>query len=167
METPGCTERLRLVPFTADFVRSALMDRTKLAADVGARIPDTWPNAELADVLPYFLEALDAEPVLADWIALAIERTEGVLVGSAGFIGLPGDEGTVEIGFAIEPAYQRRGYGRELVAAMIARAFRDSSVRGVNARCLPDNKASVRLLQSQGFTLAGTDEGLLCWWLAK
>lgn len=160
------TPRLRLLPFGAHYARCALEDRALLASMLGATVPENWPNPDLAEALPYFIDSLTAIPALSTWIALAVEKTGNVLIGSGGFLGLPEEDGTVELGFGLVPAYQGKGYATEIAQEMLRRAFREPTVRGVRGRCLPDNQPSMRLLQRLGFTADGIDEdGNRLWWL--
>jgi len=152
------TERLDLLPFTAECARLAVTDRAGLAALIGARVPDDWPNPDLAGALPYFIDMLTTMPALSTWIALAVERRRGVLIGSGGFIALPDETGTVELGFGLVPAFFAQGYASEIARAMLTRAFADPTVKTVIGRCRPDNDASRRLLIRLGFDQGDTDE---------
>lgn len=163
---PRLTARLALVPFTAQLARLALDDRPGLASALDAGVPAEWPNPELGEALPFFVEALTEAPELADWIALAVDREARVLVGSGGFVSLPDETGAVELGFGVIPAFRRRGYASEMSAGMIARAFEDARVAGVRARCEPDNRPSIGVLTRLGFTRQGEADGHLLWWLA-
>jgi len=152
------TARLRLLPFTAERARAAGSSRASLAADIGASVPDDWPNPDLADALPLFVEMLETMPALSTWIVLAVERTEGVLIGSGGFIGLPDENGAVELGFGLVPARQGKGYASEIAREMLSRAFKEPTVERVVGRCAPDNLPSRRLLERLGFAPDGVDE---------
>ncbi len=55
-----------------------------------------------------------------------------------------------EIGYIINKHYQRKGYAREALQAVVAHAFR-SGVHRVFAECDPRNDASWRLLKRTGF----------------
>jgi predicted acetyltransferase len=51
----------------------------------------------------------------------------------------------VEIGYAVDPAYRRRGYARAALEALFQRAAREAQVRTVRVTISPDNVASYRL----------------------
>jgi RimJ/RimL family protein N-acetyltransferase len=76
-------------------------------------------------------------------------------VGKAGFHGAPDHQGMVEVGYAVDPAYRRRGYARAALAAMVTRAEADPHTRTLRASVSPDNAASLALLADHPFRQAG------------
>lgn len=98
------------------------------------------------------------------WYQYIVERREdGALVGDlgAGF-GIPGER-QVELGYRILPAHQRRGYGREAVAALIDHLIEDHSIHRFVAVAASLNSASCALLRSLGFRKEGHfRESFLC-----
>jgi ribosomal-protein-alanine N-acetyltransferase len=79
------------------------------------------------------------------------------LCGGGGFIGAPDAEGTVEIGYAIVPERQRRGYASETVEAWVAWAFAHPEVSRVIAHTLPGLAPSIGLLEKTGFAYVGPE----------
>ncbi len=76
-------------------------------------------------------------------------------VGKAGFHAAPDPDGLVEVGYAVDPAYRRRGYARAALEAMIDRARADPSVRTLRATVSPDNGASLGLIAQYPFVENG------------
>ncbi|ADG77563.1 GCN5-related N-acetyltransferase OS=Tsukamurella paurometabola (strain ATCC 8368 / DSM / CCUG 35730 / CIP 100753 / JCM 10117 / KCTC 9821 / NBRC 16120 /NCIMB 702349 / NCTC 13040) OX=521096 GN=Tpau_0930 PE=4 SV=1 [Tsukamurella paurometabola] len=98
-----------------------------------------------------------ADPASAEWITGAILDTDrDLVVGRAGYHGPPDGNGTVEIGYAVDPEYRRRGYARAALEFLLARAGSDPSVRTVRATVSPDNTASSSLIAQYGFVEIGT-----------
>lgn len=60
------------------------------------------------------------------------------------------DYSAKEVGYIINKRYQRKGYAREALRAVVDHAFRLGAHR-VYAECDPRNEASWRLLESAGF----------------
>lgn len=58
-----------------------------------------------------------------------------------------------EIRFALGPAFRRKGYGSEAVAAVVNLAFEDYKLHRVFARSAGENEASARLLRQLGMRL--------------
>jgi RimJ/RimL family protein N-acetyltransferase len=99
---------------------------------------------------------LSGDAGVAAWIAHAIVDTAlHLAVGRAGFHGRPDGNGLVEIAYAVDPAYQRRGYARAAVELLLDRAVGDPSVRTVRATIRPDNVASRNLVIQYGFLAVG------------
>ncbi len=98
------------------------------------------------------------------WYQYIVERREdGALVGDlgAGF-GIPGER-QVELGYRILRAHQRRGYGREAVAALIGHLIERHSIHRFVGVAASLNSASCALLRSLGFRKEGHfRESFLC-----
>lgn len=154
------TRRMRLVPATAPLVRAEIVDRELLAGLLSAVVPEGWPPETVVDALPFFLDALEAEPHHVGWYAwygLLREPGRTVLVGSGGFTGPPRD-GVVEVGYAVLQSYQGRGYATEMVSSLVGWALAQPGVARVTATTAPENGASIRVLEKVGFRPAGAGE---------
>ncbi|WP_318248057.1 GNAT family N-acetyltransferase [Novosphingobium huizhouense] len=75
-----------------------------------------------------------------------IVESEGRVIGKAGFYRFP------YIGYLFDPAVWGRGYAREAVGAVVARAFAHHRLSRILADVDPRNAASIRLLERLGFT---------------
>ena len=60
------------------------------------------------------------------------------------------DDNAREVGYIVNRRFQRKGYAREALQAVVDRAFRLGAHR-IYAECDPRNEASWRLLESAGF----------------
>jgi RimJ/RimL family protein N-acetyltransferase len=80
---------------------------------------------------------------------------DGTFIGNAGFKGPPDGEGSVEIAYRIEPAYQGRGFATEAAQGLVNFASRDSRVSVIRAHTLPTGRASIRVLEKCGFGFVG------------
>ena len=97
-----------------------------------------------------------ADPASADWVTGVIwDERRQLAVGRAGYHGPPGESGMVEIGYAVDPAYRRRGYARAALEALLRRAAHEPGVTTVRVTISPDNTASYSLASQYGFTEAG------------
>ncbi len=67
----------------------------------------------------------------------------------------PAEHLTGELGFILNPAYQRQGYGSEAAGALVQRALTDGGMHRVVAHCNPENAASWKLLEKIGFRREG------------
>ena len=97
-----------------------------------------------------WIAALASEPMPGQWWQRAIRlHDSGALIGDLG-LGLPADEqGSVEFGITLAPAYRGQGYAGEAVRAALGWAFVRGARRAV-ASVDPRNTACVALLCSLG-----------------
>ena len=101
---------------------------------------------------------VDADPAAAAWVTGVVwDPAIRTAVGRAGFHGPPDEHGMVEVGYAIDPAYRRRGYARAALAALLDRAAAEPSVTTVRASVRPDNVGSRALVDEAGFVPVGEE----------
>ena len=67
-----------------------------------------------------------------------------------------------EIGYKFDYAYHHQGFAREAVAKVISVAFTELHLHRVFARVMPENTASLRLLEALHFTNEGLERSCLC-----
>ena len=151
-----------MIPATAELLRLEDTQPLALATPLNAAIPGDWPPEEVRGVLGFFADQMDAG-VTGDgwvnyyWIAHTGDGAPPVLVGSGGFKSKP-QSGAVEIGYGTLKQFQRQGYATEAVSALTQWALSQPDVLRVVADALPENTASVRVLEKNGFTEAGPGE---------
>ncbi|TDD52659.1 N-acetyltransferase [Kribbella antibiotica] len=102
----------------------------------------------------YRLKQLESTPEDAAWIARVVIGEDAV-VGYAGFHGGPDEVGMVEVGYTVDPAYQRRGYATAILGALLERARGEDEVKVVRASISPDNVASLATVAKYGFVQVG------------
>jgi RimJ/RimL family protein N-acetyltransferase len=99
-----------------------------------------------------------ADASAAAWVTGVVwDPVAKAAVGRAGFHGPPDTAGRAEVGYAIDPAWQRRGYGHATLRALLARA-RAAGVRVVRASIRPDNAASLAVIARYPFVAVGEEE---------
>lgn len=90
------------------------------------------------------------------WLLRAVvTRSDPTKVGRIGFHGPPDAEGMVEIGYRIDSAFRRRGFGFECAGRLIEAAERLQAVSVVRASIAPDNEPSLRIAKRLGFRQIG------------
>lgn len=135
---------------------------------VAGAMPPSFLLDEATDALEVGKSALWHAPLL--FVDSAFE-SHGRIVGSGIFKSEP-SEGWVEIGYAIAPECQRRGYATDAVFALVRLAFEQPDVRAVYAETAVANDASRRVVRKVGFTHVGQrfseDDGLVdCWFVER
>ena len=157
------TQHLTLVSFTLEFI-DALQRRDHAERLIGATIPVDWPDEELAGLVSVYADWLRDDPTVVGygpWVVIA--RAESIVVGSAGFVGKPDADGTIELGFGTHSDYRNRGYASEAARALIDWGLAPPDVKRVIAKCDPDNHPSVRVLEKVGMQRVGDANGQLLW----
>ena len=83
-------------------------------------------------------------------------RSEGKVIGQVYFSQVePLYLRAWELGYILNPAYQRQGYASEAVAALVQHGFAAAGIHRITAYCNPDNMASWKLLEKTGFRREG------------
>ena len=151
------SQHVRIVHLTAPVFRS-LADGDLAAANAVSPVPlsAAFAGAEWRGVWQRRSRQVEEDQASAAWVTGVIwDERQQVAVGRAGYHGPPDPSGMVEIGYAVDPAYQRRGYARAALEALLRRAAREPQVRTVRVSISPDNVASHRLASQYGFTEVG------------
>ena len=154
---PRSPQRVRVVHLPAVVFR-ALADGDLAAANKVSPVPLTqyFVSPEWRGTWRMRSEQVDRDPASAAWVTGVIwDEQKQAAVGRAGYHGPPDGSGTVEIGYAVDPACRRRGYARAALEALLQRAAREPQVRVVRVTISPDNTASYALASQYGFTKAG------------
>jgi RimJ/RimL family protein N-acetyltransferase len=149
MDGDGTRPAVRLLAASPAHLTALRRDRQALADLLGSPVPDGWP--QFPEAIEFTLERLTAEPGERDWW-MHFFLFEGVLIGSGGYAGPPGD-GTVEIGYELAPAFRGRGLGRAAARALVEHAFWSPDVDAVVAHTLAGENPSGRVLAGLGFTV--------------
>lgn len=84
-----------------------------------------------------------------------IENGSGKFVGVAGFNWVNYQARWGEIFYYLASEEREKGYGTEVVALLVDYAFNHLNLHKVWAKVHADNRASIRVLEKNGFTLAG------------
>lgn len=111
-------------------------------------------NADCREVLkvyPGFYQRVGFNP---PWIGYFAEH-DHEFIGCGGFKGKPKD-GKVEIAYGTFKKYEGQGFGTEICRQLVLLAMNTDPDIMIIARTLPENNASVGILQRNGFEFTGT-----------
>ncbi len=151
------SRRVRIVQLTGPVFR-ALADGDLAAANSVSPVPLSpyFADPEWTGVWRRRSEQVERNPGDAAWVTGVIwDEDQQVAVGRAGYHAPPDASGMVEIGYAVDPQYRRRGYARAALEALLQRAAREPLVRTVRVTISPDNTASYQLASQYGFADVG------------
>jgi ribosomal-protein-alanine N-acetyltransferase len=147
------TEHLELIPHIPSHLLALNESAEKYELASGKRIaPGVRDFLQLASA--DFMASLQTADAADPWkFGFAIlHRADDIVIGLCGFAGPPGDNGTVEFGYSIAPAYQGKGYATEAAIALMDFATKDARVGTICAHTLSQPNASTRVLGKCGFT---------------
>jgi RimJ/RimL family protein N-acetyltransferase len=149
--------RVRLEPITPRQARAMLRGRPEPDLPWEAGFPLPSVRGALERIVTAEGTGHELQPFFAYVI---VRRSDGLAVGDAGFHGPPGEDGEVEIGYALVPAARGTGLAAEATGLLVEWARAQPGVRSVTARVEPSNGPSRRLLERLGFTRDGVRGGL-------
>ena len=164
------TERLKLIPCQLQHFEAILNDQQKLASLLRVKLADDWVGFDAAQeaMRPSYQHLKTHPEILGWWTYLFVHKPDQTLIGLGGFKGPANDEGVVELGYAIAPAYRRRGLASEATRGMIEYAFGHSGIKRVDAHTLPEKNASTGVLEKAGMKFIGAvndpDDGDVWHW---
>jgi [ribosomal protein S5]-alanine N-acetyltransferase len=153
---PINTERLCLVPATVKLYLLELHDREAFASSLKAIVPKEWPPDQITpEVVEEFIGKMKTgnRKIWSFYWLLRQKDSEPTLIGSGGFF--VHENGTLEIGYSILPEYQSKGYATEAVRSMLIWASSTLKKECVIAHTYPRLKASIRVLEKNGFLFKG------------
>jgi RimJ/RimL family protein N-acetyltransferase len=88
------------------------------------------------------------------WVQFSVEeRDGGRLVGDVGLSLAEGEDGVVQIGYTIAPAFQGHGYATEAVGALVAYVLEALGADVVRAYANSENVPSIRVAEKVGMHL--------------
>jgi RimJ/RimL family protein N-acetyltransferase len=152
------SDRLDLLPMSLELMEAlARGDLESAQRMVGYRIRADWPHV-MESVLrfrgPLARSHPEAQPLLL--LAMVLRADPEIVVGRLGFHGPVDDDGRLEIGYEVFPAYRRQGYAREAVIAIFRWAQGDPAVLRFRASVSPENVPSLNLVKGLGFVEVGS-----------
>ena len=148
------TERLKFRPFTADDLPWLIEMRSD--PDVSRYLGGTKlqnPDA-LAKRIRFYIDCYDK---FGFGSSVMIWKETGEQIGSAGLQPLE-DTGEVEVGYNMKKAFWGRGIGTEAALGWLDHGFSVAGLERIVAIAIPENKASIHIMEKLGMTYEKTEE---------
>ncbi|MBI1252426.1 MAG: GNAT family N-acetyltransferase [Alphaproteobacteria bacterium] len=152
------TARLRLHLATEAVLAAAGDSPRALSAHLDADFSPDWLSAGLP-----LLQRAGGWQARGPSRAVVVHRADRLVIGDIRCERQRGPDPNFEIGYAIVPAYRRRGYAVEAAGRIVDWLFTEEGAGLVLAGCHMRNRASVRTLRRLGFWLDGA-AGKAFWW---
>jgi len=159
------TDRTILFPIDIEIINAISTDTFNRFSEYN--INEEWLDNDLKEALPVFKKLLEENGNDGFNLWLIVEKENNLIIGSAGYIGKPDNEGNVEIGFGIIPSKRGKGFCNEAVKALLKWGLSHNDVNGIIARCDKYNIASRKTIIKLGFEYQSEKDDLLIWMLAK
>lgn len=156
-EAPVITGRLELHHIPADGLIALFEEKDDHLAIARRNFTNPYRNliastGPLAWRVPQVKENPDVNKWFVRFIVLAESRE---IIGSTSFHGAPDASGMIEIGLGIEDTFQGRGFAKEALTGMWLWACEFPEVKILRYTVSPDNLASIKVVESFGFTFMG------------
>jgi ribosomal-protein-alanine N-acetyltransferase len=148
---PLQTKRLLIYPCRLPLLTEIYLRHPHAADKLAATIPDEWPQKDLREQLPHFIQLLQHDPRSYPWFMwIIVSKEHQSVIGDVGFKGRPDKNGAIEIGYSLLHSYRRNGYMKEAAEALVKWAFRKPVVKQLIAECHKTNISSQRILEHLG-----------------
>jgi RimJ/RimL family protein N-acetyltransferase len=85
-----------------------------------------------------------------------VYKGNGCLVGVCGLVNWEAEHARAEIGFVLSREYWGHGFMPEAVRALFRFGFERMNLNRIEARCIAENAASVRVMEKAGMAYEGT-----------
>ncbi|TFV91029.1 N-acetyltransferase [Blastococcus sp. CT_GayMR20] len=154
------TPRVELVELDPATLRAlATADAVSAARTAPVPLSPWLVGAECRGLWRMRAAQVAADPAASTWVTRVVwDPDRRLAVGRAGFHGPPDDAGMVEVGYATDPSFQRQGYARAALRALLDRAAVEPAVTTVRASVSPGNVVSRDLVLAHGFVEVGQQE---------
>ena len=159
------TRRLILKTLDASYtneVLAFLSRNSEIFEPFDAALPDNYyPFGYIHQLLDGEFKLARHGSYLRFWI---FEKTNpDYIIGTVAFHNIRrGAYQSFEIGYKFDKEYHHKGYATEAITFLCHMAFNSMHFHRIEAMILPENSASIRLLERIGFTLEGVSPNSIC-----
>lgn len=164
------TRRLTLIPLNMGQESDYFDDDGKLELGLGLiyvprKLPPELKAVIQRFIIPLFIEQPENYLFFTSWIA--VECHSSLIVADLAFKGTPDYKGATEVGYGTYSVYRNKGYMTEALQGLSHWAFSRTELAEITAETDKTNIASKRVLEKNGFKLAGGTADQLYWSLKR
>ncbi|CAM3120490.1 GNAT family N-acetyltransferase [Sporolactobacillus spathodeae] len=147
------TSRLFIKPLTTNEMKQ--INNNEKSRNVMAIDPDAISDSVQIAIAKKLTKMSHADKEWQPWYTywLIIDKASGTGIGFIGFKGFPGINGCTEIGYSLSPKFRSRGLMTESLAAMVEWARTCPRCRGITAKIVKGNDASIKVVVNCAFQL--------------
>lgn len=146
------TPRLRLRKFKRGDVR----DIFAYASDPQVTLYTPWEHHRELETTRNFLDTILAayrQGRPAPWAIVLRENNS--LIGAIGIRNWTMEHARAEVGYVLARQHWGKGYASEALQAVLAFGFSRMELNRIEAKCVPENKGSIRVLEKSGLRREG------------
>jgi RimJ/RimL family protein N-acetyltransferase len=98
--------------------------------------------------IPYRINQVRKNPKSAKYLLrVGVLRESEEIIGSVGFHNLPDENGMIEIGFGVDPTFQNKGYGKQILHGMWGWVVKEPAVKTLRYTVAPENLVSRHIIK--------------------
>lgn len=159
------TERLKLIPLTADDLKLCIENKSKMERKLGLRISGKQLTEKMRGIYQIKVDCIsrDKENLLYYTYWQIVPKDKQYIVGEIGFKDAPNNHGEIEVGYGLEEEHRGKGYMTEALVALTKWAFAQPNISAIIAVTLNNNIPSHRVLMRAGFKIQGYDKRYVYW----
>lgn len=159
------TERLRLIPLSAENLRLLIENPQKMELRLSLNVSDRFLSSELKQAMEIRLSKLLGDEENYVWYTnwLIVSKDKNCSVGGIMIKGLPNENGEVVIGYYTLPEFQGNGYMTETIIDLKKWLLNQPDVMFVIADTDKDNIPSHRVLEKSGAKMFKETDELYFW----
>ena len=116
----------------------------------------TWEPHKNSDYTKQYLEFIGSRYRLGDFYDWAVVfKQTGKMIGTCGFTRIDTRNDLAEVGYVLNPDFWGMGIAVEAVTTIMKFGFENMGLHRIEARYMPDNKNSRRVMEKCGMTFEG------------
>lgn len=169
MSNPILTQRLQLLPLSIHQLELLLQNMETFETSLQISMMREQITERVCRAIRMKIDKMQkAEASRHAWLTywLIVIKEGNVGAGLVGFKGFPDENGSTEIGYGLDPAYQGKGYMSEAIQGLADWAFAHPFCRVITASEV-ENPASRRLLERLGAQLVSASDHSTSWEIRK
>lgn len=144
------TAHLTIMPMSLEFYEALVRKEMRYFDDNLIELPKSFIEPEFTKIINSYISmlSLGCDAHYLGW--LIREKSSGAIIGDFSFSGMP-DDGEIEISYSIVEDHQNKGYGTELIKAILLWCYFQPEIKLVRAQTQKNNTWSQAILLKNGF----------------
>lgn len=159
------TERLKLIPLTADNLKLCIENKSEMEKKLGLAVTGKQLTEMMKGIYQIKIGCIrrDRENLLYYTYWQIVPKDKNYIVGEIGFKDAPNSFGEIEVGYGLDQEHRGNGYMTEALIELTKWAFSQTDISAIIAVTLNNNIPSHRVLTRAGFMMQGCDYKYIYW----